>query len=370
MKISRIIPAVKQIVYKTKPQDAKYIREALPPIRIAVTNPVKSFNPVENISGNQISLEGVKKLFPDGKIEADFLRHKMYEIKKDLFLSGFINFKNFKKWLHSVNLSKKLKQQDYQEITEFMNLHDGRFLSRWLGCSNTDLTPNVQKLALFVRSIKRIDRLNMYKNLPEEKWLTCVDGIVNRPDYAVEPLMRYKYSSRAINQGISNGYASEKVQNYIKSIEKFLNTQVLKSDMNLYRGEGDFRIFNKVVIDKEKNITLQSALEKFTAEIEGGKCSEEEIKKFIYNKILPYKIEQERFLSTTIEPEAGERYAQTVFWHIKAPKGTKGSMIESYNVERESEAEILMQKGTNLLIKKANFNKLKNRWELWAELVQ
>jgi len=40
------------------------------------------------------------------------------------------------------------------------------------------------------------------------------------------------------------------------------------------------------------------------------------------------------------------------------------------NVERESEAEILMQKASNLLINDAKYDRTKNRWELWAELKQ
>lgn len=54
------------------------------------------------------------------------------------------------------------------------------------------------------------------------------------------------------------------------------------------------------------------------------------------------KIKQQRFMSTSIEPSAAEKYAQKVLWEINVPAKTKASFIEGYNVERESEAELLI----------------------------
>lgn len=81
-------------------------------------------------------------------------------------------------------------------------------------------------------------------------------------------------------------------------------------------------------------------------------------------------VTQERFLSTAIEPEATEQYAKKVYWAIKIPKKAKASIIESYNVERESEAELLMQKGSQLLINDAKYDFDNHRWNIWADLVQ
>lgn len=44
-----------------------------------------------------------------------------------------------------------------------MNIHNGRFMNIWKGYCSEDSIPNIEKLALFVRSIKRIDKLNFYK---------------------------------------------------------------------------------------------------------------------------------------------------------------------------------------------------------------
>ncbi len=60
----------------------------------------------------------------------------------------------------------------------------------------------------------------------------------------------------------------------------------------------------------------------------------------------------------------------SAMWYLDIPKGTKGSMIECYNVERASEAELLLQRGSRMVINNANYNKDKHIWELWATVLQ
>ena len=61
-------------------------------------------------------------------------------------------------------------------------------------------------------------------------------------------------------------------------------------------------------------------------------------------------------------------YAKRVLWEIHVPAKTKASMIESYNVERMAEAELLLQRGSGILIEDARYNKLKQRWEISASI--
>ena len=75
-------------------------------------------------------------------------------------------------------------------------------------------------------------------------------------------------------------------------------------------------------------------------------------------------------MSTAIEPSAAEKYAKKVFWKINVPAKTKASFIEGYNVERESEAELLTQMGSKLLIKDAKYDFDKKRWEICTDLIQ
>ena len=286
----------------------------------------------------------------------------------ELFFSSLTSIKDFKTWLHSANLSKVLKEDDFREIAGFMNLHGGKYIDIWRGYSKSDNIGNVHKLALFVRSIRRVDKLEYYKSLSEKEWEVCIDGIINRPKEVIRPLMKYKYDSTDINDAISFGTTSKKVKDYINKIEKFLDENKTKCDVKGYRGEGNFGILSGVKLDKDK--TLQSKIEDFTEGIEAGKYSVNEINEFVDKYLVEARVTQPRFLSTAIELEAGERYAKKILWYLDIPKGTKGSMIECYNVGCASEAELLLQKGSNLRIDDAGYDKGRHIWKLWATVLQ
>lgn len=222
-------------------------------------------------TSQKVTFWDVKKLFNGGKIEGGHLYDEMYKIKAGMFFDSLTSIKSFKKWLHSVSLNKTLKYRDYEEIIDFMNLHNGKYIDVWKGFSKTDEIPNIQKLALFVRSIRRIDRLEMYKNMSPKEWETCIDGIINKPREVVGALMRYKYDSRKINGMITSGIGTDKTRKDIQVIEKFIDTQRIKSDLNVFRGEGGFGLFSNVKLRNGKR--LNKELEEFTKKIEQGKCS-------------------------------------------------------------------------------------------------
>lgn len=309
-------------------------------------------NVIEYPTRKLISPDEVKELFVNGRIDGGELRNQMYRIKFRLFLHSFKSIKDLKLWLHSVDVSSKITKNDCSEVADFMNMHGGKFANLWRGYSQVDMIPNIEKLALFTRSLKRIDKLELYKNLDEKAWRNCIDGIINKPTEIIRPLLEYKYDSREINGAISNGTTSQRVKNMINTITRFLDKQTIKHDMTVYRGEGRFDVFNSVMLDESKKYTLKDALEKITSKIESGKTNVD-IKKFIEENMIEKYVTQERFMSTAIDTEAIEDYAKKVYWKIKVPQGSKASLIESYNVERKSEAEMLIQRLSQLLIKDA-----------------
>ena len=369
MKVNTVKKAIDVFVPKTsaqrfieKPEVVSIFQEDL--------GKIKYVHNVLEYRQKQITPEEVLAMSSGGKIDGGHLRDEMYNIKTRLFFKGFLSPKNFKKWLHSVDLSSKVTQQDCKEIADFMNMHNGKYLNTWRGYTLTDDIPNIEKLALFVRSLKRIEKLEFYKSLKESDWENCIDGIIHKPKDVIHPLMEYKYDSRDINNSITNKKFTPKILDKINKIKNFLDGQRLKNDMRVYRGEGSFGVFESVVLDKSKNITLKQILEKFTEDVENYHKSEDEIMDFIERYLLNKEVFQERFLSTAIEPEAATKYAKKVFWDIKVPAKSKASMIESYNVERESEAELLIQKMSQLLIKEARYDRPQKRWYLKAELKQ
>ena len=301
----------------------------------------------------------------------------MYKVKTSLFLNVLSSKKAYKKWKHSVDLSNPLKDCDYKEITDFMNMHDGKFIKLWK--EEKDGMRNIEKLALFIRSLRhvekteiskvpKIDKLKFFKSLPEDKWATCIDGIVNKPNDVIEALMQYKYNSTKINETITFKDGSQRIVDYIKQIEKFLEKQATKSNLKTYRGEGNFWVFNNVKLGN--GITLKEILEEVTKNIENKTLDKKGIEEFVYKFLVKKIVPQERFMSTAIIPEDTKKYAKKVLWHIDIPKGTKASFIESYNVERASESEVLIQKGSKLLINKADYDMVNHRWNIWASLQQ
>ena len=365
--VNNIKPCVNLFVQKTgaslvqKPDIVSILKQDLNKLKPAIDT-------FEYSNLKRVSPSEVKSLFPKGEIEADCIVNEMRKIKRELFFSSLTSIKDFKTWLHSANLSKVLKEDDFREIAEFMNLHKGKYIDVWKGYSKKDNIANTHKLALFVRSISRIDKLKFYKSLSEKEWEVCIDGIVNRPEEVIRPLMRYKFNSDKINNGISNGTKSPTIKEYIERIEKFLDTQKIKYDVKAYRGENSYWPF--ATIKTQDNKTLLKEIEEFTEGIEQGKYSVNEIDEFVKKYLLGQRIVQPRFLSTAIEPEAGERYAKKILWYLDIPKGTKGSMIECYNVERASEAELLLQRNSRMVIDNARYNIDRHRCEFGATVFQ
>ena len=365
--VNSIKPCVNLFVQKTgaslvqKPDIVTILKQDLNKLKPAIDT-------FEYSNLKRVSPSEVKTLFPKGEIEADCIINEMRKIKREIFFSSLTSIKDFKTWLHSANLSKVLKEDDFREIAGFMNLHGGKYIDIWRGYSKSDNIGNVHKLALFVRSISRIDKLKFYKSLSEKEWEVCIDGIINRPKEVIRPLMKYKFDSSKINNGISKGTMSDVIKDYIERIEKFLDTQKIKYDVKAYRGENSYWPF--ATIKTQDNKTLLKEIEEFTEGIEAGKYSIKEIDEFVYRNLYKKFVKQSRFLSTAIELEAGERYAKKILWYLDIPKGTKGSMIECYNVGCASEAKLLLQKGSEMLIKNAKYDKEKHLWYLWAKVVQ
>ena len=80
--------------------------------------------------------------------------------------------------------------------------------------------------------------------------------------------------------------------------------------------------------------------------------------------------EYPRFLSTAFDINDAEARAEKILWHLEVPKNTRGIMIESYNIERESESEFLIQRSSELSILDVIFNDEKKRWEIFATVLQ
>ena len=91
---------------------------------------------------------------------------------------------------------------------------------------------------------------------------------------------------------------------------------------------------------------------------------------FITDVLMDIDFEYPRFLSTAFDINDAEARAEKILWHLKVPKNTRGITIESYNIERESESEFLIQRSSELSILDVIFNDEKKRWEIFATVLQ
>ena len=142
-KINDIKPIINLFVtkpgarYVTKPEVVSIFKADLASLRPA-------FDTFERKT-KSITIDEVKKLFPTGKLdENNYVIREMKDVLSRIE----------PKPKRVIDLSPELTEQDYKLITDMMNLHNGKYIDVWKGYSETDLIPNIEKLALFNRSMR------------------------------------------------------------------------------------------------------------------------------------------------------------------------------------------------------------------------
>lgn len=126
-----LLPKISKTSSAIKAQPASIFQEI--PDNVRYINNVLTYPPKKSIIP-----EEVKELFVDGEIYGGYFREQMLAIKKRHFFDSIrksiynkntnkiFDFSNFKLWLHSVDVSKKLSKQDLSDIADFMNMHNGK----------------------------------------------------------------------------------------------------------------------------------------------------------------------------------------------------------------------------------------------------
>ena len=233
--INNINPIINLIVTKsgskfiTKPETVSVFKSDLATLRPA-------FDTFER-STKTITVDEVKKLFPTGKFsENNYLVREMKNVLSRIE----------PKPKKVIDLSPELTEQDYKLITDMMNLHNGKYIDVWKGFSDTDLIPNIEKLALFNRSMRLSKQAGDFLQFNPAQWDIVVDGIVRKPKDAIIPLLEYKVNSDEINKALSSGEITADVQKKIDAITNYLNLFETKKDLTVYRGEGGYGILNSV----------------------------------------------------------------------------------------------------------------------------
>ncbi len=357
--INSIKPVIDLFVTKTgsrfvtRPETVSVFKSDLTKLRPA-------FDTFER-STKTITVDEVKKLFPTGKFsENNYLVREMKNVLSRIE----------PKPKKVIDLSPELTAQDYKLITDMMNLHNGKYIDVWKGYSDTDLIPNIEKLALFNRSMRLSKQAGDFLQFNPAQWDIVVDGIVRKPKDAIIPLLEYKVNSDEINKALSSGKITADVQKKIDAITNYLNLFETKKDITVYRGEKSFGLFRKLEGPNGKKLdeNLDIFIEKLKdlPEEEAIKLADFYINYNLKNKLIT----QSRFMSTAMITRATEKYAQKVLWKIEVPAKTKGTSIESFNLEQKTEAEFLIQRNSRILLKGGKYDPKKKLLVLDGKIEQ
>ena len=309
-----------------------------------------------------ISLDEVKALFPAGRLEDNYIIRDI----KDLL-------SRLKTERQVIDLTPELSEKDYKIIHSFMNKDNGRFIEQWKGFSDTDLVPNIQKLALFTRTMRLTRQTNDFLEFNPTQWEMAFEGIVRKPKDVIMPMLEYKANSNPINIPLGEKQITRELKEKVDKISEYINMFTVKKDFTAYRGDKSFNILSGVNIGSQK-ISLAEIMEKvsqnFQKKFKDRKYDPKEVELFIQTFLKNKKIHQKRFMSIGMTESSVKDYAKRIKWTIRIPAGTKGVSIESYNVERLNEAEFLGQRNGVLIIEKAKYCPKKDLWYFNASLEQ
>lgn len=316
-----------------------------------------------SLSSNRqyITIQEIKDLIPSGKLEDNYIIQDMKKLLEKLDTDR-----------KTIDLSPELTDEDYAIIQKLMNKENGKYIKDWIGYSDTDDIPNIQKLALFARTMRLTNQTADFLDFDSAKWQVATEGIIKKPENMIMPVFEYKVNSDKINRALSGIEADEETLRKIEILSEYLDMFEVKDDFEAYRGDKSFGILASIKIDNDMNLAelIEIFSEKFQKDYQNDMYDENEAINFAKEYIINKKIFQPRFMSIGMTQRAIEQYAKKIKWIITVPQGTKGTSIESYNFEREAEAEFLGQRNGTLRINKATYDPKNDIWIFRATLEQ
>lgn len=272
-----------------------------------------------------------------------------------------------------IDLTSKLSKKDYKIIQKFLNKDNGHYIKLWNGLSDTDPIPNLQKLAIFTRTMRLTKQSKDFLEFNPNQWNIVIEGIIKKPRNIISPVFEYKINSNPINIPLSEKKITLTLKTKIDTITNYINMFTVKKNFVAYRGDKSFNIlpnikYNNQNIDLAKLIKSYSLI--FKDMYNKKTYNQKAVNDFVKKYLLGQKIEQQRFLSVGMTESAIKNYAKAIKWNILIPKGTKGASIESFNIERLKEAEFLCQRNSVLVIQNAQYSPKKDLWIINAKLEQ
>lgn len=256
---------------------------------------------------------------------------------------------------------------------------DAKFLQRVPYNAQTYLTEAPEKLTDLTKTLQSNKApLGHIARLGQPKWQALIQSIETPPTGATkEAMMYYKYDSWDINSLLSSFKNREiiidkkiidnidELNTYIKNITDYINTQVLKEPIVVYRDDSDFLLTRIKLVNGN---TLAEELKKIDSVKDSSLASK--LAKELSEQIFNASVVQERFMSTTLVKELHFDKKKNIRWEFNVPKGTKGTFIETYNIlnRHGNQVEYLLQRDSKIIIK--NIERIGYKWHIKADILQ
>ena len=267
---------------------------------------------------------------------------------------------------------ERLYRENISEFKDFLNLANGKaipYVDKFFD--------NLVNVFISFRNSKIIDRhIKSTENNPAHQDLVL--DVITRPTNVLVDsyLMNYKTDGyheindflRCKHQG--KDVCNAVVENRIKVISDYLDTQEVKGPIKAYRTEG-FSVLSKVKINDTQSVNLKAIMNQIDNTEDKTQKREKllKLKEFVLDNEI--KAHQPSFLSTSLREDLDKFFGlKNVVWEFNIPKGTKGVYIEAMNSQgiMAREDEFLIQKGSTITINSIDYDFEKNLWKLKADV--
>lgn len=247
-------------------------------------------------------------------------------------------------------MQKGLSVNDFDLMFKFMNISDGKYSEYW----STHMPELVATFAVLNQHSSWETKSTLFYNfdsISDAQWAAIINTVkFKAPAEAISSLKYYKGSGYgAINDSLTSkqknpAYViSPEIQAKIDAISKYIDTQAITEPMHVYRGEG-YEVLKSVQMADGR--TLAETLQALSISADKAAINEV-IDEVLDNNYVAY---QERFMSTSFVENSS--FKDCISWDLELPAGTKGTFLESQNLNGglNHEVEYLLQKGSQIKI--------------------